>query len=411
MMNKNVPVGFHNAVTEALKEVENMNSQEKSKNKVLRTAMAVLIAAVLLSCTAFACNEILNIWFEKTGNYSGKIVSDKENTATAPEFVSFELGYLPEGMKLSETEAPYKYDYNGGFGLSFNFRRTDSLDKNEYKNIASTEKTLFGSNRAEILTVNDSDIKIALIYFENIGVVTECYFNSEIEFSEIKKILESLTVFETTKENAVVFDGTNELTSSAAIENTIDTEKIYKQGEACLNGYDPENNASFSIKVLKSEILDNVSSIDVSSIKGSFDYQNVINDDGSLKDYVRENIIYGDGVNTVDTVESTETVGRRVVAVTYEIENLSDIKGEMPCSFYLRNKNSTYFETEVFALSGQDGNNERFYFVELDANATKTVTIYFVVDEDINFNDLYMVVRNFNINVDIAETSLMKLEF
>ena len=83
----------------------------------------------------------------------------------------------------------------------------------------------------------------------------------------------------------------------------------------------------------------------------------------------------------------------------------------MPCSFYLRNKNSTYFETEVFALSGQDGNSERFYFVELDANATKTVTIYFVVDEDINFNDLYMVVRNFNINVDIAETSLMKLEF
>ena len=69
MMNKNVPVGFHNAVTEALKEVENMNSQEKSKNKVLRTATAVLIAAVLLSCTAFACNEILNIWFEKTGNY------------------------------------------------------------------------------------------------------------------------------------------------------------------------------------------------------------------------------------------------------------------------------------------------------------------------------------------------------
>lgn len=410
MMNKKVPDSFHNAVTEAIKEVENMNSHKKSNNKVLRRTLTVLIAAVLLSCTAFACSEVYNNWFQKTGNYSGKVVAS-DNEVNIPDYIAFELGYLPDGMSVSKTEAPYKYDYNGGFGLSFNFRRIDSLENNQYKNVISTESLIVGDKKVEILTINNTDNKTALIYFEDKGVIVECYYNGAIEKADIIKIFENLKLVEATESNAVIFDETKELTSSAAVENTHDIEKVYKQGETCFNGYDPVNNVSFSVKVLKSELLDNISSIDTRNIKDSFDYQDVVNDDGTLKDYEKENIIRGDGVNTVDTVVSTETVGRKVVAVTYEIENLSDIKGEMACSFYLRNKNSTYYETSVFALSGQDGNSRRFYFVELDGNDTKTVTIYFVVDEDIDFNDLYMVIRNFNINVEVAETSLIKLEF
>ncbi len=409
MMNKKVPDSFHNAVTEAIKEVENMNSHKKSNNKILRRTLTVLIAAVLLSCTAFACSEVYNNWFQKTGNYSGKVVAT-DNEVDIPDYISFELGYLPEGMSVSKTEAPYKYDYNGGFGLSFNFWRVDSLEKNHYKNVVSTESLIVGDKKVEILTINNTDNKTALIYFEDKGVVVECYYNNAIEKADIIKIFENLKLVETTESNAIVFDGTNKDTSLPADYVSPDVIKFYKMGEVCENGFDPMNNASFSVQIIDCKVIDNANSINKENINSSINNEEYIDEDGSIKPYIRENIEYGDGVNTVDTVISSETVQRKMIAVTMNVENISENDGELACSFRLRNKDGEYIATEIFALSGQK-NDSRFYFVQVEAGESKTVTAYYIVDEDVDFNDLYTVIENFNINATIPEDSYMKIDF
>ena len=97
---------------------------------------------------------------------------------------------MPDG--ITELEPPYKYDYNGDAGLSFNIFRMGSERKNEYKNVISTEKTSFGENEAEILTLNENKMSLALIYFEEKGVVVECYFNNHIPKDELNKILSNL---------------------------------------------------------------------------------------------------------------------------------------------------------------------------------------------------------------------------
>ena len=409
MMNKKVPDSFHNAVTEAIKEVENMNSHKMSNNKVLRRTLTVLIAAVLLSCTAFACSEVYNTWFQKTGNYSGK-VEVTDNKANIPDNISFELGYLPEGMSVSKTEAPYKYDYNGGFGLSFNFWRADSLEKNQYKNIVSTESLVVEDKNVEILTINNTDNKLALIYFEDIGVIVECYYNGAIDNGDIIKIIENFKIIETNESNAVVFDGTNKGASLPADYVSSDVVKFYKMGEVCKNGYDMSNNASFSVKIVDCKILDNADSINKENVNPSLEIEKYIDSEGNVKQYVREDVEYGDGVNTLDTIIRSETVERKIVAVTMNIENTCGNDGELACSFRLRNKNGDYVATEIFALSGQKADS-RFYFVKIDAGQSKTLTAYYIVDEDVDFNDVYTVIENFNINAKIPEDSFMKLDF
>ncbi|MBR2877179.1 MAG: hypothetical protein IKC01_08570, partial [Clostridia bacterium] len=161
MMNNNVPDGFHNAVREALREIDSMNNINiNNKNRALKITVVAAITAVLLSVSTFAYTEISG-WLEKTGKYSAVVTNDSSDNIQAPENVKLEFGYLPADFTVFE--APYKYHYKDGTGLSFNIFKTDAPNKREYKNVISTEKTAFGENEAEILTLNENEMNLALI--------------------------------------------------------------------------------------------------------------------------------------------------------------------------------------------------------------------------------------------------------
>ena len=186
LLNKNVPSGFHSAIADAFKEVEATHVSAKTTGRALKTVVAVLMCITLVSITAFAANEIYNKWFKKTGEYSGKISVEDISFQSAPDYVNVEFGYLPE--EFTEFEAPYKYNYNDVFGISLNLWKMSSVDTNRYKNIIATEETMFGGNQAQILTINGSDAKLALIYFENMGTVVECYYNKNIPLQAFEDI-------------------------------------------------------------------------------------------------------------------------------------------------------------------------------------------------------------------------------
>lgn len=394
MTNKNIPEGFHNAVKDALKEVETIPISPQKDKRLIKSLFVALVIIALMSVTVFACSEIYNIWFKNTGKYSWELNNDEVEFQVAPEYVTLEFDYLP--MEFTVLEAPYKYNYNGGFGLSFNLWKMSSVDKSEYKNIINTEAISFSGNTAEILTINNSDAKLALIYFENMGVVVECFYNKKIPQTEIKAILDGLHLVETTADNAIIYDGINPGTSQPWVEDNPSSTKIIEKGDVYSYCNDTVTGAQFTVKVIKSELMDNVNSIDKSYINSNIDISTYVDENGNLKAYERENIVYGDGINSIDIVESVEMVGRKIVAVTLEIENVSSVDGSINTALGLCNNKCNYYTSEPFAVSGQNGKSNRFYFVNVSATEKKTVTIYSLVDDDIDFNDLYILMGNDN---------------
>ncbi len=387
----NIPDGFHNAVLDAFKEIDSMSSNKSNlKNRILKVTAVAAVSATLLSISAFAYTEISN-WFEKTGRYSATVSNSEETTNSAPEFAKLQLGYLSDDF--SELEPPYKYNYKGDSGLSFNIFKIDAPNKREYKNVISTEKTTFGENEAEILTLNKNEMSLALIYFKADGVVVECYFNNHIPRDELNKIFSNLQVVETTEDEAFIYDYESVPHSEAFAPTTPETEKIYKQGESCENGWDFETNAYYNIKVVKTEVLDNVNGIDKKDINSLYEFTEVTNSDGSLKGYNREEIIYGDGVNTIDTIKDVTFVERKLVAVTIEANNINNTAGSLSNSYSLVAGEDT-LATEAFAVTSENDKDSRLNFVSVDAGSKNQVTIYYLVDADVDFNNLCLQVNN-----------------
>ena len=387
----NIPDGFHNAVLDAFKEIDSMSSNKPNhKNRILKITAVAAVSATLLSISAFAYTEISN-WFEKTGRYSATVNSSEETTNAAPEFAKLQLGYLSDDF--SELEPPYKYNYKGDSGLSFNIFKIDAPNKREYKNVISTEKTTFGENEAEILTLNENEMSLALIYFKNDGVVVECYFNNRIPRDELNKIFSNLDVVETTEDDAFIYDYESVPHSEAFAPTTPETEKIYKQGESCENGWDFETNAYYSVKVVKAEILDNINNINKNDINTLNELNSVANSDGSLKGYNREEKNYGDGVNSIDTIKDVQFVERKLVAVTIEATNINNSAGSLDCSYALVSGDNT-ISTEAFAVTAESDTDSKFYFVSVDANAKNQVTVYYLVDADVDFDSLCLQVNN-----------------
>ena len=303
----NIPDGFHSAVMDAFKEIDVMSNSKKqqSKNRVIKIIAVAAVSSILLSVSAFAYTEISE-WLEKTGRYSATVTNDDIDFNEAPENVKLELEYLSDDFSV--LEAPYKYNYKGGSGLSFNIFKMDTPNKQEYKNVISTEKTTFGENEAEILTLNENEMSLALIYFEEKGVVVECFFNNHIPREELNKVLGNLKVVEATEEDSFIYDYESVPYSEAFIADTPETEKIIKFGEVCENGWDFDNDAYYNIKVVKAEVLDNVNGINEKYIHSLDELNEITNSDGTLKGYNREEVLLGDGVNTIDTIKDVTYV-------------------------------------------------------------------------------------------------------
>ena len=411
MINKknNIPDGFHNAVEDAFKEIDSMsNSNINTKNRILKITAVAAVSAILLSVSAFAYTEISE-WLEKTGRYSATVTNQDIDYNKAPENVKLELGYLPN--EFTEFEPPYKYHYNNTSGLSFNIFKIDAVNKREYQNIISTEKTQFGENEAEILTLNENEMSLALIYFENQGVVVECFFNNHIPKEELNKIFNNLKVVETTEDDALTYDYESVPHSEAFVADTPGTEKIIKSGEICENGWDFDNDAFYNIKVVKAKVLDNVNGIDKNDIGSTDELAEIANEDGTLKGYNREEIIYGDGVNTIDTIKDVTFVERKLVAVIIEATNINNTAGSLFCSTYNLVSGKDTLATEAFAISSEKDTDSRFYFVSVDSNSKNQVTIYYLVDGDVDFNNLYLQVNNLYTQNKRSTYSLLELEF
>lgn len=407
----NIPDGFHSAVMDAFKEIDVMSNSKKqqSKNRVIKIIAVAAVSSILLSVSAFAYTEISE-WLEKTGRYSATVTNDDIDYNEAPENVKLELEYLSDDFSV--LEAPYKYNYKGGIGLSFNIFKMDAPNKREYKNVISTEKTTFGENEAEILTLNENEMSLALIYFEEKGVVVECFFNNHIPREELNKVLGNLKVVETTEEDNFIYDYESVPHSEAFIANTPETEKIIKFGEVCENGWDFDNDAYYNIKVVKAEVLDNVNGINEKYIRSIDELNEITNSDGTLKGYNREEVILGDGVNTIDTIKNVTYVERKLVAVTIEATNTNNTAGSLFCSTYdLVNASNISITDEAFAIISENDTDSRFYFVSVNANSQKQVTIYYLVDGDVDFNNLYLQVNNLYTQNKRNTYSLLELEF
>ena len=71
----------------------------------------------------------------------------------------------------------------------------------------------------------------------------------------------------------------------------------------------------------------------------------------------------------------------------------------------------TPITSEAFALTSENDTDSRFYFVSVDANSKNQFTIYYLVDGDVDFNNLYLQVNNLYTQNKRGTYSLLELEF
>lgn len=226
----------------------------------------------------------------------------------------------------------------------------------------------------------------------------QAYLGHAITEEEAIKIAEGLKLTKTDEAHAT------SAASLAQIEKAEGMKGEYKVKEAEKNYYDQgekiENDQGFLYTVKKVEVLDNINSLNKEYF---FDedfamIQSIVDANGSILLYERENIVYGDGINTLNQLNGTENVNRCFVNVTLEVTNPegntrnrddeANVWGQI-CFLSELEENPYGIEPIYFDGSDYDNKNSHYYFTTIEEGKTLTCHLGYLVDED-KLDEMYL---------------------
>lgn len=226
----------------------------------------------------------------------------------------------------------------------------------------------------------------------------QAYLGHAITEEEAIKIAEGLKLTKTDEAHAT------SAASLAQIEKAEGMKGEYKVKEAEKNYYDQgekiENDQGFLYTVKKVEVLDNINSLNKEYF---FDedfamIQSIVDANGSILSYERENIVYGDGINTLNRLNGTENVNRCFVNVTLEVTNPEgntrnrDDEANVWGQIYFLSEleeNPYGIEPIYFDGSDYDNKNSHYYFTTIEEGKTLTCHLGYLVDED-KLDEMYL---------------------
>lgn len=441
-------------------ETQTGGVKRKAAGGARKTAILSFVAVLALGATVFAGSRFYEMYLEDAGQYGAKTVvhqgetektAQQENGAVTvglqeeiPEKVDVALTYLPEGMERRGESN--KYALNGDSGISLVGYRLDEGETFEMTDKAVTEKeeVSIGDHKGVYLTrdtgVDDGGVyfdKILYVSYPEYGRVMQMFASSLLTKEETLKIAEGVVL--TPGEGAgedMFADWTEYLENAATIgdaeEEELRTEitaeeflgSVYKVGDEfpILQDAEKENGEFISTEnglvtacVTDVQIADDLSLLDSAYIDEKLQLQ--ADENGVLRDNELQFIKSGDGVDTIDEVIKTETVGTKLVYVTLAYTNHGDetlhninVFGFFPkimeieggYRYYDRAREDagawdivadtapTYdTEMDYYDLDGGIGTHGSNYISTLEPGATVEVHLAKVVNED-ELDKLYL---------------------
>ncbi len=403
----NVSESFHNRVISTLNSLQNCERQDNSRRfSPIRVAVLAATLIILLAVTVFAGSEVYQRFINKE-NYKVTLELGEESSVQSAEYVKLTFGYMPD--YLIPFDAPYKFSIgeDGVGGLTFQLFKSEIAKDLEITYADSVEECMFGKNKGAIIKIDtgieydyEAYSRNFVIYFDDFGYVLRCYVSDSISDEEMMKIANGLSLEKTDMEQAFIPDtyipGVEEMSEAVIFEDK--SQRAYKNigDEFNISYYSGTAvMGNFCVTVNDFEIRDNVAGLDYDCFRfDGDDFDKYVDENGNLKDYVRNTIEYGDGINTLNSIKESENIGRQLVIVNLKIENTENYDHNFCPEFYLLNANGEYVASGVNYISGQGSNSGKYYFIPFEAGENKTVAFGFVVDDDIDLNGLYIEIAS-----------------
>lgn len=420
-----MPDSFHSRVTTTLENLPTSENNGKIRSfsslKIVALAAAIF---VLLTVSAFGANEIYKKFVEKN-NYKVTLVQDEKDSSVSDtvstknkvEYVKLGFGYMPD--YLTDHDAPYKFGVktdsgeDSASGLTFQLFDAEVAKDLEILYVGSVRECMFGENVGAVMKIDtgvesdgDGFDKQFLISFDDFGYVLRCYVSERISEEEMMKIANGLYLEECAQSEAFIVDTyipsvDNEGISVPDLREYSYTKdaNVRQIGEkfdiTAYNG-DVDGN-DYTLTVTGIDVRDNVTGLDYSSLRLSGDVSDYVDENGNLKSYERKTYNYGDGVNSIATIEKSETIGRKIVIVDIEVRNNEDSANEFyidagVCTVSGRSDVNGVNLFEASYISGQNGKSGGFFKVPFDAGECKTVSYGFILDADADESDLMFII-------------------
>ena len=410
-----VPPKLHESVVHTLQQLDDASVERYQKRKTVRKfiiAFAVIASVVAFSTVAYATN-LFGLLTEPVGKYGIDMRIEKDGTTASTaskRYAKPNPTYLPKGccqlMGNDENENPIlnsesvtSYNPNGNYQYTdgnetwvhFHVYQAESYSEEARYIVDSFEKE-YGGHKTVFLTRqfedNGNQDHYAVKYFEDWGIVVDCYYDN---VPELMKIMEGLELQEPEKEakehlEPQTIDLSDDPYAGYAFSMEDETRK-YQIGETfkwfgqIVNAPSPlysfkEGECEITVKSVKEN--DGIKGLDRNNLIFSDNEEwcaRWFNSDGSLKTpYIRTDTDYGDGVNALGHSESKK-VNRYFYLVTAEVKN-----GTFTGQFM------TYSGSVLY----QENHSE---------NGAEIFTVGIVADED-ELNDVVLSIASFETVID-----------
>lgn len=375
-------------------EKENTSGVAGTKRWAKRTVAVVAAAVLLVPTTVFAATKLYELRVTQR-KHEAQIDIELQND-TAEELTAEETHILREDgitdiayrspMKVTLDYVPkectsyddYKYndaDDTGTYGISMWMLLGDASTKceNKVKFSVASEKREVNGQEYVVVTKDETFIynKDVFVPLEEWNAILLMNVGKGISIDELDKIVAGIQVEETTdmaeaipsddiEESWLLYHGADE--EEEEWDGVLGDIQIYHVGDTVKQG-------DIEITVDKVEVFDSIKDFDRANFYTDM-LKKYVKADGTLEEYNRARVSYGDGVNTVNQFVEKMKMRQKFVYITLKLET-----DKTPVSeYYINSFRSRFLK--------QDGNGN--YLLDMDANA-----LYNLDDEmRANFDEL-----------------------
>lgn len=319
---------------------------KNKKNNIREFAMkhtkiavaAIILLLVITPVTAIAARGIwqqhMNVSVHNIGkyamNYTFETVSgenkDSDVTSLIHVPVKLEYGYIPDGYIAKDIKI-MNSDSTGGFSIV-----VYSVDENNPLNFQGVTKITDTEVSGHKAVIQERSLawNSLLIFYDEYGYAVQIYYKG-VSMDELMNFGNGLKLVQCDNSESVFitdakYSSPQSMTTKTKAPATTNGSGFTAIGNA-VKGYKNSiwMSTDLSFTVEKVELLDSISGFDN---KDGFSYNDGINKyfavDGSVLPKSVEQIVRGDGINSVDTIGDTITYNQKLVYLTIKCVNNSD---------------------------------------------------------------------------------------
>lgn len=304
------------------------SAERKRRSVKISAAMtAVIAAALLIPAAAVAANRIRS-YLEKTAEYEIELhVAETNGSSGEIPVMSLDIGYVPEGMtynengpfagKYKETADPYSEK-----GITPQFIKINdpqSFRPSVSFSVAQESFTAAGGGEAYIIE-RDKGYDQLWVFFPDTPYAALLYING-FENDEIRKIADGLSLIPSDTETAEIWHQP-EIHAKTPVNYAEHDNTELSELNLCSVG-DTLGIGDTQLTVDSLRVQDNFEGIDTDCIGLPADYSSYLDENGRI---TGERILIrrGDGINTLDSEISRESVTRKVIVMELTGKNKSD---------------------------------------------------------------------------------------